>query len=178
MNKGEIDSALRQIAAGDNDAFARLYTETRRGVYAFLFSYFRDSADCEDVMQTTYLKIKQNIGQYQPGTNGLSWILQIAKNTALNELRSRSARRKLEETAMTVTEDDRSCDSMETRFALMEILKRELDEEEQRIVILHVLWGYKHREIAGILQCPLGTVTSRYKRAAAKLRAAWKEAQA
>lgn len=67
---------------------------------------------------------------------------------------------------------------METRFALLEILKRELDEEEQRIVILHVLWGYKHREIAGILQCPLGTVTSKYKRAAAKLRAAWKEAQA
>ena len=40
-----------------------------------------------------------------------------------------------------------------------------LDEEEQRIVTLHVLWGYKHREIADIIGSPTGTVTSKYKRA-------------
>ena len=50
-----------------------------------------------------------------------------------------------------------------------------LSEEEQRIVTLHVQWGYKHRELAQILGCPTGTVTSKYKRAIEKLRKALKE---
>ena len=87
MNKREIDMALNKIAQGDNQAFERLYIETKRGIYAFILPYFNNSADCEDAMQSTYLKIKQNIGQYKKGNNGLAWILQIAKNTALNELK-------------------------------------------------------------------------------------------
>ena len=64
---------------------------------------------------------------------------------------------------------------METRSALTSVMRRVLDEEEQRILILHVIWGYKHKEIATILQRPLGTITSKYKRAADKLKVAWKE---
>ena len=61
MNKREIDMALNKIAQGDNQAFERLYIETKRGIYAFILPYFNNSADCEDAMQSTYLKIKQNI---------------------------------------------------------------------------------------------------------------------
>ena len=54
-----------------------------------------------------------------------------------------------------------------------EILSRlsKINEEEQRIVTLHVLWRYKHREIADILGCPTGTVTSKYKRSVEKVKA-------
>ena len=173
MNKREIDHALKQIAHGDNDAFGRLYTETKRGVYAFLFSYFKSSADCEDAMQTTYLKIKQNIGQYKAGSNGLAWILQIAKNTALNEIRKNSNYIGWQAESAVGEMDD--YESLETRSALTSVMRRVLDEEEQRILILHVIWGYKHKEIATILQRPLGTITSKYKRAADKLKVAWKE---
>jgi RNA polymerase sigma-70 factor (ECF subfamily) len=54
-------------------------------------------------------------------------------------------------------------------------MDRALTDEEQRIIILHVLWGYKHREIGKILDCPTGTVTSKYKRAIEKMRKALKE---
>lgn len=182
MNKREIDSALIKIAQGDNAAFERLYIETGRGVYSFLFSYFNNRADCEDAMQTTYLKIKQHIGRYRAGGNGLAWILQIAKNTALNELRSRSNHQKwqaesIEEETALWENAATAYDRFETKDALMTIMKRVLDAEEQRIVILHAVWGYKHKEIAKIIESPVGTVTSKYKRAADKLKAAWKEEQ-
>lgn len=175
MNKKEIDGTLKKIAHGDNNAFERLYLETKRGIYSFLFSYFDNSADCEDAMQTTYLKIKQNIGQYKVGSNGLAWILQIAKNTALNKLREKA--NYLKNQKQSIVNETSGYDNVETKNVLMTTMKRVLDEEEQQIVIFHVVWGYKHKEIAKITNNPIGTITSKYKRATDKLKAAWKEEQ-
>lgn len=177
MNKREIDITLRQVARGDDDAFEKLYLETRRGVYAFLYSYFDNREDCEDAMQTVYLKIKTNISQYNDGTNGLAWILQIAKNTALNELRKKSSNKKVVNGIEIEEREDDSYNNVVLRNTLMYLMKKVLDEEEQRIIILHAVWEYKHKEIAKILDCPTGTVTSKYKRAVDKLKKAWKEAE-
>ena len=175
MKKREIDSMLKRIAKGDNGAFENLYIETKRGVYAFLYSYFNNKSDCEDAMQTVYMKIKTNISQYRVGTNGLAWILQIAKNTALNEIRAKDNYLKLKSQNSRAEAD--SFESVVLKDSLTSVMKRVLDEEEQRIVILHVIWSYKHKEIADILQCPVGTVTSKYKRSVDKLKKALKEEQ-
>lgn len=174
MNKAEIDTTLSQIALGDNDAFEKLYLETRKGVYAFLFTYFRDKTDCEDALQNVYLKIKMNITQYTIGTNGLAWILQIAKNTALNEIRKRST---AEKTLVDYTENASTnpYENMAIKYSLMSIMERLLDNEEQQIIILHVIWGYKHKEIAKLLNYPIGTITSKYKRAVDKIKKEYKE---
>ena len=174
MNKREINIALRKTASGDNEAFERLYIETRRGVYSYLFSYFDNDADCEDAMQDTYLKIKQNISQYEIGSNGLAWILQIAKNTALNSIRAKKVREKVCLDAVETTSD---FENYELKESLIYVMKKTLDEEEQRILILHAIWGYKHKEIAKIIDKPIGTVTSKYKRAVDKMKKAWKEEQ-
>lgn len=173
MKKREIDETLKKISQGDNSAFERLYIETRRGVYAFLFSYFNDKSDCEDAMQTTYLKIKQNIGSYSWGSNGMAWILQIAKNTALNEIRRKS---KYENFKSETIKDETTCPTdYETKNALMTAMKKTLTSDEQQIVVLHVVWGYKHKEIAQITGAPVGTITSKYKRAVEKLKVTLKE---
>ena len=171
MNKREIDDALNKIARGDNDALGRLYAETRRGVYAFLFSYFKNKDDCEDALQTTYLKVKQNAAKYSSG-NGLAWILQIAKNVALNELRAKANREKFQSEAI---KSDCAVAEPNCGGTLMDLMKKILDEDEQRIVALHAVAGYKHKEIAKFLNCPVGTVTSKYKRAADKLKSAYEE---
>lgn len=173
MKKREIDAALGMIAAGDNVAFERLYVETKGGVYAFLYSYFDNRADCEDAVQTVYLKIKTNISQYRLGTNGLAWILQIAKNTALSALRTEASARKAQGAACAASYE--TSDNAMLKNSLMSCMKRALDEDEQRIIVLHAVWGYKHKEIAEMLGCPLGTVTSKYKRAVDKMKTALKE---
>jgi len=170
MNDKQIDKLLVDIARGDNDAFAELYERTKHGVFSFLYSYLNNYEDTEDSMQNFYLKIKTNIGKYTPDTNGRAWILQIAKNIALNEIYAKKR--------ATVNIDDvdiKVRDSLPT--GVSQAMQAALDEDERRIVILHVLWGYKHREIAQRLGCPTGTITSKYKRSVQKLKEALKEAE-
>ena len=169
MDERQTDKLLIRISQGDNDAFVEFYELTRRGVFTFLYSYLNNYALVEDVMQTVYLKVKLNIDKYASGTNGRAWLLQIAKNSALNELRKRKS----------VEYKDGLIAGEVKQFApsgeITDVMRRVLTEEEQRIVILHVLWGYKHREIARELDVPTGTVTSKYKRSISKMRQALKE---
>ena len=172
MKKAEVDKLLQKTAQGDNVAFERLYEKTKRGVFAFLYTYLQNYADTEDAMQTVYLKIKTGISSYRAGSNGSAWILQIAKNHALNELKQRKPTTPIEEAELIAKESE------STESGVMDVMDRVLTVEERRMVTLHVLWGYKHREIGELLDCPTGTVTSKYKRAIEKLRKALKEVEA
>lgn len=169
MNDKRLDNLLGKIARGDNKAFEELYIETRRGVYSFLYTYFHHKEDTEDAMQTVYLKVKQNIDKYKIGTNGKAWILQIAKNHALNEIKKAGRITYVDNLDYVVDEGKHESNG------IMDLMKRVLDEDEQKIVNLHVVWGYKHREIGEILGAPTGTITSKYKRAVAKLKDALKK---
>lgn len=173
MNNKEIDRLLCEISEGDNEAFVTLYEETKRGVYSFLWSYFGCREDAEDAMQTTYLKVKSNVCKYRPGSNGGAWLLQIAKNVALNTLKERKRNAgEIPETmpgAIDVDSDYAEKDSV------MTLMQKALGAEERKIVMLHVVCGYKHKEIARMLGCPTGTVTSAYKRALDKMKKARKE---
>lgn len=169
MNERQTDKLLVKIAQGDKYALEELYEQTKRGVFAFLYSYLKNYESCEDVMQTVYLKIKINAEKYIPGTNGRAWILQIAKNLALDEIKKNSR---------TYIPDREQTYSLQNYYGVSEVMEKVLSSEEREIVILHVLWGYKHREIAAMLNCPTGTVTSKYKRSIKKLQTALKEVNA
>ena len=92
MQEQQLDRLISKIARGDNDALEELYEKTKRGVFAFLYSYLDNRADSEDAMQTVYLRIKMHAGSYREGSNARAWMLQIAKNIALNELKCRERR--------------------------------------------------------------------------------------
>lgn len=167
MDKRRIDRLLSDVRGGSEEAFEALYLETRNGVFSFLYTYYRNYHDAEDAMQSVFLKIKLRIGQYTPGTNGSAWMLQIAKNHALDELRARRP-------VVGLDEAPEASEPFEDG-GIMDVMRRTLSEEEQRIVTMHVLWGWKHRQIAEELGCPTGTVTSKYKRALEKMKNAVKE---
>lgn len=165
-----LDWLLTRIADGDNDAFEKLYLKTRRGVYAFLYTYYRNHHDTEDAMQSVYLRIKQKIYLYTTGGNARSWMLEIAKNFALNDIKRRSYTE--------LTDDESSFNShaknQSSELIITDLMERYLTDEERKILVLHVIWGYKHREIAELLGLPTGTVRSKYKRAVDKLKEAGK----
>ena len=167
MRKREVGKLIVMVSHGDNNAFHELYLQTKRGLFAFLYTYFHNKEQTEDAVHTVYIKIKNNAQSFNEGTNGVAWILQIAKNYALNELKKSGRTTAIEEWHASVDHRERG--------TVMDAMERVLSEEEQRIVTLHVLWGYKHREISEILNKPIGTVTSQYKRAMEKLRNALKE---
>jgi len=169
MDKRQIDKLLIKISHGDNDAFVALYEGTKRGVFSFAYSYYKRYEDAEDAMQAVYLKIKLNINKYRHGSDGRAWILQIAKNIAINDINKNKR--------FVYTDDLEARSNIKLSEDISDIMKQVLTEEEIYIVNLHVLWGYKHREIAQLLNCPTGTVTSKYKRSIEKLKIALKEGE-
>ena len=110
--------------------------------------------------------LKKGISTYRSGTNARAWLLQIAKNVALNDLKKKKRE---------IPTENVEIGSYEYTGTVTDVMEKVLSEEEQRIVTLHVLWKYKHREIGEILGCPTGTVTSKYKRAIEKLEKSLKE---
>ena len=162
MEKHRIDNLLIKVSSGDNDAFAELYKASARGVFAFLYSYLHDYHETEDATQTVFLKLKRAIHSYKKGTNGSAWMLQIAKNHAIDIIRSRRYYEDIDGHGdQGYSFDDGS---------VTDLIDRTLAEDEAKIVTLHVLWQFKHREIAELLDMPIGTVTSKYKRSLEKLK--------
>ncbi len=161
MYERRLDNLMKEVTQGSERAFEELYEDMKRGVFALAYSYLRNYEDAEDVLQQTFLTVKRKAYLYRVGTNARAWIFQIAKNAALDELRKRKQRKEGE----LLREE-----GVETPVVFLDELTARLSEEEREIVIMHAVWGYKHKEIAEEKGLPLGTVTWKYNEAIKKLR--------
>lgn len=161
------DDLIKRLATGEKEALAELYSETRAAVYGFSLSIVKNTADAEDILQDTYLKIYSSAGSYKSKGNPMAWILTITKNLSLMKLREKSRFQDLEdhewEAAATVEAPSEDRQLLQAAMCI-------LSEEERQVILLHALSGMKHREIAALLDLALPTVLSKYHRALKKLR--------
>ena len=166
--KNELDRLLSAIANGDQTALARLYTLTSSAVYSFALSILRNEEEAKDVLQDCFVTIFHRANLYQKRGNPLAWIFTIAKNLCLQVLREqkKTADTPLEELAFTLAAPEEI--PYEDKIVL-EGCMNALSDTERQIVILHAVWGFKHREIARILDLALPTVLSKYNRSIKKL---------
>ena len=169
MDKKLLDEYLIKLKRGDNDAFDGIYHLTKRGVFSLVLSIVKNPYAAEDIMQDTYLKIKEKILYYKDGTNGYAWILTIARNLSLNYLNKNNKIDVLDTTEheylTAVTDKNFDKDDM----PIFKIAKNHLNDFELQVVILYSVYGYKHREIAKALNKPLGSVLWTYNNAIKKL---------
>lgn len=168
MTKQEFDKKMLALQRGDEQAFEDIYNETHRGLFAFILSICRNYHTAEDMMQTAYIRLRTTVSSYKAGSNAFAWLYTIAKNATLNEI----ARAKRE--ALTDMEEERAdfgtYDIEDSDAPVTAIMNRALGDVERQIVTLHVIAGFKHREIAEMLDKPLGTVLWTYNNALAKLK--------
>lgn len=165
----ELNSVLfEKIAQGEREAFYTVYQQTKQAVYGFALSILRCREDAEDVMQDTYLKIRENAANYKEQGKPLAWILTITRNLAYMKLREKQKNSRTELSELeNVIEFTRVVD-VEQRVTLEKAFDV-LSAEERQIVMLHAVTGLKHKEIGEILHKPLATVLSKYSRALKKL---------
>ena len=164
------DRLLLQVADGDMAALHDLYDLAHKSVYGFALSITKNTHDAEDVLQETFLRVYAKAADYVPQRKPLAWIFTIARNLALTKLRSHGKDLPLDESREEIP-DLSPIENVEQRLVL-ETLFRVLSTEEKEIVVMHVAAGLKHREIAAVLDLPLSTVLSKYRRALAKLKTA------
>lgn len=172
-DRAELDRLLRAVAAGDREALAQLYRQTHAAVYGLSLSYLKNAHDAQDVTQDTFVRIWDNAPQYRSAGSPMGWILTVARNLALMELRKRQRYGELDEEEWDAIPGEGTSLSPEDRAVLQDALAA-LAEEERRIVVLHAVAGLKHRETAALLELPLATVLSKYHRALKKLKALMK----
>lgn len=163
-----LDTYLRRMAHNDTAAQAAFYEAIRVPVYAYALSFLRQSADAEDVLHDCYLQVCSSAADYQSRGKPMAWILTITRNLCLKRLHQASRMADAEEELPEQALGSRPLDP-DDRVMLQAVLSS-LSEEERQIVVAHTVTGLKHREIAVLLQLPLSTVLSKYRRALAKLR--------
>lgn len=168
MTKQEFDKKMLRLQKGDETAFEEIYLETNRGLFAFILSICKNYHTAEDMMQTAYIRLRTTIASYRAGSNAYAWLYTIAKNATLNEIarQKREAPADMDEGqerygAYTINEDG---------SPVTAVMNRALNDVERQIVTLHVVAGFKHREIAEMLSKPLGTVLWTYNNALAKMK--------
>lgn len=166
MDKKELDLCLQEVTKGDNSAFEKLYKDTVKGIFAFVYGFCENYHTAEDLTQTVYLKVKANISKYNAGTDARAWLFQIAKYTALNEIK-KIKREVVASEEQTGRFEAKSYEMQDS--PVFDAINSVLDAKERQIVIMHVIWGFKHREIADMLSLALGTVLWKYNTAIKKL---------
>ncbi|ASN06344.1 RNA polymerase sigma factor [Virgibacillus necropolis] len=151
------------------EEFKQLYREHKKDVFAMALSILRDFELAEDVLQEVYIKLFQYKKQNEI-TNVKAWLVSVSRNTALDLYR----KKKRELTGF----DDGYFERLEylsedplDKMVLAKYLEL-LDSGERQIVILKDISGMKHKEIAKIVEMPLGTVLWKYRVVLNKLRKA------
>lgn len=160
--------AIKRLKAHDNPTFEKIYDETKRGVYSIVFSVTHSHELTQDLMQDIYMKMLIKIDQYKIGTNFFNWLMQIAKNHAIDHYRKEKKVSRIDDEHiqhLSSTYHDRPDEN--DRFEQMMDL---LDEDERMIVLLKIVDELTHQEIAKIMNKPLGTVLWIYQKALKKLK--------
>jgi RNA polymerase sigma-70 factor (ECF subfamily) len=134
----------------------------------------RNEHDAEDVVQEAFLRAFRSFDTFQPGRDGRAWFLTIVRNTCRTWLRQN----RLQETMPLEEESSAAADRcLDPEAILIEKIDsqavhqaiEELPFDYREIVILRELEGFSYKEIAQIVDIPLGTVMSRLSRARAEL---------
>ena len=162
-----VRSLLEQMVKGDQHACVQLYEGLYRLMYSVAFSYLNSPELSEDVIHDVFVLLQKNPLPVLQAENPRAYLLAMVKNLSISLFRREIRHEAEEDTRFTLP--DTACLQAENRVLLEEMLGI-LDETDRRILLLHLLSGFKFREISALIQMPMGTVLWRYNRAIGKIR--------
>ena len=171
----ELDRLIAATAAGNHADFETLYRRTSASVYGFALSILKNSHEAEEVSQKVYLTLYSRAGRYESQGKPMAWILTITRNLCLMRLRNAKKEESIPPEEMEGLLTSSGFGDAKEKGILLTAAMERLDDKERQIVILHAVGGLLHREIAEILELPLPTVLSKYRRSLAKLKKILKE---
>lgn len=178
MEKEKIKRLVLQAGQGDRAAFGELYEETGRSVYFNCLKLLGNAQQAEDITQDTFMKALEKLDSLKEPENFSAWVNRIAINNC--KMYFRKNPRTAEEESEKIIDDtpdselipDDYADSEEKRRIIMNIIDTALTDEQRQTIILYYFDMMSVAEIAEIMECSVGTVTSRLSAARKKIREA------
>ena len=182
------EELLLRFRRGETDLFGLLVRRYQRELYGYLCRYLGDATLAEDVFQNTFLQLYVKRNQYEEGRPLRSWLYTIATNQAIDALRRQGrhqavsleqAQESREGEAQNLLEllESREPSPLELvageeRRELIRVGIEQLPDFLKQVLLLAYYQGLKYREIADILNIPVGTVKSRLHTALLRLQEA------
>lgn len=177
MEKDDIKKLVLQAAQGNKAAFGALYEETGRTVYFSCLKLLGDPQLAEDITQETYLTALQKLGTLAQPENFPAWVNRIGINLCKMHFRNNSAPEDNSEEIIEEIPDEglipeEYVSNDAKRKIIMDIIDTVLTEEQRQSVILYYFDMLTVPEIAEVMNCTTGTVTSRLSAARKKIKEA------
>lgn len=176
MKKEEIKALVLQAKEGNREAFGRLYAEVGRSVYFNCLKLIGSAQEAQDAVQDTFMTALLKLGELREPENFSAWVNRIAINKCRAYFRKPAAEELTDEALEVIPDEglipEEYAADVQKRRVIMQIIDRELTAEQRRSVILYYFDSLSVEEIAQIMECPSGTVTSRLSAARKKIKEA------
>lgn len=175
MKQISDEQLLASFRAGDNEAFSQLLRRYEKQLFNFLVKFLGQPASAEDVFQEVFLQVHLSADTFQSHRRFRPWVYTIAANKARDFLRSRARR-----PAMQLTGNDEDADygqlwgnlvrdettpdeifSQKQQEKLVRAVVAQLPDHLREILVLAYFQKFSYKEMAEVLDIPLGTVKSR-----------------
>lgn len=175
MWKLSDESLLAGLGSGDRDAAAAFLARFQPRVFGLTHSILRDRGAAEEAAQEAFVRAWRHASAYDPRRGTVAaWLLTIARNVSINMLPARRFDPIDPEVLVAMEagqrrEDQRDAEGFESE-PLRAALRR-LPEEQRRVLVLAVFYGFTAKEMSEREGLPLGTVKTRIRAAMMKLRA-------
>ena len=181
MNEREREAELaRRLCMRDPHAIGDLYDRYRRFVYYAINRVVRNPAAAEDLVQETFLRVWNRASAFEPARAPLPcWIAVIARNLAIDYLRSPEGRLSARAVDLSRMETSRWCSRPDAyarhidgalRWQQLQAAVKALKPTQKAVIELAYYEGRSQSEMANRLQLPLGTVKTRARLALKHLR--------
>jgi RNA polymerase sigma-70 factor (ECF subfamily) len=171
-----------RAATPQPSVFEELALPLLPSLYNVAFWLSRDAAEAEDLVQETFLKALRGFASFEPGTNFKAWVFRILRNTYLTSRSGLAARRTValedELDAETSSYPEAAIDRQTPEMNLVQLADRaalqsameKLSPALLEVILLCDIEEMRYRDIAAVLDIPIGTVMSRIARGRAALR--------
>lgn len=166
---GDAD-LVRRTRAGSTAAYGVLVQRHLKAVYGTALRIVCDPAAADDVAQDTFVRAFQRLHMYDPRHPFRSWLLKIATNLSLNQLRSRRREHLLHQRFGEAGRPDPADSSDLPGPGEWERWLSQIDASQRAAIVLFHFEGMPYAEIARILGVPLNTVRTLLHRGRRRLR--------
>ena len=157
---------VRAAAGGDAAAFTSLVRHYEGHVRRFLVHFLGDATLAEDVAQETFVRVYRGLPSFAFRSPLSSWVFQVARNSALDALRSRRRRDRLVAAVTPPRPEERAAPTPSPSGAAeVEAAIASLDDRPREALLLVEVYGLTYREAGEVLGVPEGTVKSRVHQA-------------
>lgn len=184
------EKLLASHLQGDSEAFSALVRRYQRDLYHFLLRFLADPVAADDVFQETFLQVFQSAHTFEPGRTFRPWLFAIAANKARDYLRSKVRKQTISLQTSNQTTDEAMyhqlvqtseqkptshLEEAELQHLVNATIQR-LPQHLREIILLAYFHQMTYRQIAEVLDLPLGTVKSRLHTAVETFAILWKSA--